>query len=58
MAGELEWEGFASQAQSGVREALSAAGLDCGVHRPAEPDSLRSAGTESAPRIWHVRAIR
>ena len=29
MSGELQWEGFASLAQSGVREALFAAGVDC-----------------------------
>jgi hypothetical protein len=37
MASELQWEGFASLADSGVREALYAAGVDCAMHGPCEP---------------------
>ena len=36
MASELQWEGFASLADSGVREALYAAGVDCAMHGPCE----------------------
>lgn len=31
MAGELEWQGFASLAESSIREALDAAGIDCAM---------------------------
>jgi len=40
MASELEWLGFASQVESGIREALDAAGVDCAMpgSRGAEYD--------------------
>ncbi len=41
MNGQLEWEGFASLAQSGVREALFVAGVDCCAH--AQPDTAEWA---------------
>ncbi len=31
MANELEWLGFASQMETGIREALDAAGVDCAM---------------------------
>lgn len=31
MTEELHWEGFASMAESGIREALHASGVDCVV---------------------------
>ena len=31
MVSELQWEGFACVADSGIREALDAAGVDCAV---------------------------
>ena len=41
---ELQWEGFACVADSGIREALDAAGVDCAVcgHHAQEccPDSV------------------
>lgn len=40
MSAGLEWSGYASQALSGVSEALDAAGIDCtvGRHDSAEGD--------------------
>ena len=32
MTYESEWNGFVTQSQSGVSEALYAAGVDCSVH--------------------------
>ena len=39
MANELQWEGFASMAESGIREALYAAGVDCAMHAWREPEA-------------------
>ena len=36
MVYESEWDGFATQSQSGIAEALYAAGVDCGVHTQGE----------------------
>lgn len=36
MASEFQWEGFASLADSGIREALFAAGVDCAMHGPSD----------------------
>lgn len=36
MASEFQWEGFASLADSGIREALFAAGVDCAMHGPCD----------------------
>jgi len=38
MAYEPEWQGYASLAESGVREALFAAGVDCAMSAWHEPE--------------------
>lgn len=40
MTSELQWEGFASVAESGIREALYAAGVDCAMSACHEPESI------------------
>lgn len=40
MVGELQWEGFASVAETGIREALYAAGVDCALSACGEPDGI------------------
>lgn len=37
MTYESEWDGFTTQAASGVAEALYSAGVDCSVHERCEP---------------------
>jgi len=39
MTYESEWNGFVTQSQSGVAEALYAAGVDCSVRSHDEADS-------------------
>lgn len=46
MAGELQWEGFVSLADSGIREALFAAGVDCAMHGPCEAGYLAASSPE------------
>jgi hypothetical protein len=36
MTYESEWNGFVTQSQSGIAEALYAAGVDCSVHLRGE----------------------
>lgn len=38
MANELEWMGFASRMETGIREALDAAGVDCVMPRLSGPE--------------------
>lgn len=38
MSYESEWDGFAMQSQSGISEALYAAGVDCTVRWQGESD--------------------
>lgn len=40
MMNELQWEGFAAVADSGVREALYAAGVDCALCACHEPEGI------------------
>ncbi|WP_162314387.1 hypothetical protein [Pseudoxanthomonas yeongjuensis] len=40
MAYEPEWQGYASLAESGVREALFAAGVDCAMSACREPECM------------------
>lgn len=47
MANEPQWEGFASVAESGIREALYAAGVDCAMTAWREPE-YRS-GSDDGP---------
>jgi hypothetical protein len=53
MAYELEWQGYASLAESGVREALFAAGVDCAMSAWREPeyipDPVRDDHTDGRP---------
>ncbi|MEO8366457.1 MAG: hypothetical protein ABI538_09650 [Pseudoxanthomonas sp.] len=46
MASELQWEGFASLADSGIREALFAAGVDCAMHAPSEAGTFAASFQE------------
>lgn len=48
MAYEPEWQGYASLAESGVREALFAAGVDCAMSECHEPDCISDS---SVPEI-------
>ena len=47
MTYESEWNGFVTQSQSGIAEALYAAGVDCSVHPHREPTS--GSDSTSAP---------
>jgi hypothetical protein len=38
MVSELQWQGFAGAADSGIREALHAAGVDCAMPGRSEPE--------------------
>lgn len=40
MMSELQWQGFASVAESGIREALYAAGVDCAMSACGEQKSI------------------
>ncbi|MGH8061955.1 MAG: hypothetical protein ACREO7_08085 [Pseudoxanthomonas sp.] len=40
MAYEPEWQGYASLAESGVREALFVAGVDCAMSACREPECI------------------
>lgn len=40
---ESEWDGFVMQSQSGIAEALYAAGVDCTVRSQGEPDPVDDA---------------
>lgn len=40
MAYEPEWQGYVSLAESGVREALFAAGVECAMSACREPDCI------------------
>lgn len=46
MTSELQWEGFASVAESGIREALYAAGVDCAMSACREPESIADSGLD------------
>jgi len=54
MAYEPEWQGYASLAESGVREAMFAAGLDCAMPAPAEPEEAACA-PEHGGDDWSIR---
>ena len=43
MVYESEWDGFVMQSQSGISEALYAAGVDCSVRSQGEPDFVDDA---------------
>ncbi len=51
MASELEWSGFATLGESGIREALDAAGVDCAMpgRSGAECDAEYSAASIPGP---------
>lgn len=48
MASELQWEGFAWVADSGIREALDAAGIDCAMRGRPESEYEASPIPEHA----------
>ena len=62
MTYEAEWNGFVTQSQSGISEALYAAGVDCSVHPHREPisggDSTSTPDylprVSDAQRTWHA----
>jgi hypothetical protein len=51
MASEMEWSGFASLGESGIREALDAAGVDCAM--PGWSGAGCDAGYDAAPIPGH-----
>lgn len=62
MTYQSEWNGFVTQSQSGISEALYVAGVDCSVHPHREhvPDGDSILTPEylsqpvSAQRTWHA----
>lgn len=47
MVDGLEWQGFASMVESGVREALYVAGVDCAMPGRTEPEHDSASFLES-----------
>ena len=63
MTYESEWSGFVTQLQSGIAEALYAAGVDCSVRSHNEADSSGDSistpdylpqPVSDAQRTWHA----